>query len=187
MQSLSSKWHGNYLPEELASSWEPLCRADCECIFCCILTGNKQASSAASSYTTYPHERDRIPQKSNKRHHLLVKLGVCGISCKFWKTHNEDRLFHNVSALHMKLQSRLFVSLRMSFQKGQSRHETRKRDVVSARCWAGLQPMRNRFLLTQLSVWTVFSVIMLGHRGHLQQTQENWEISDKSCKTERLH
>lgn len=40
--------------------------------------------------------------------------------------------FNRVKVLFVKLRSRLFVSVRISCLGGQSRHETRKIDVVSA-------------------------------------------------------
>lgn len=79
----------------------------------------------------------------------ILKVTVC------------NGMFRKVCVLHVKLRSRLFVLCRMSCLRGRRRREPRKRDVASADCWAGSQPVRNRFLLTQLSVWTMFAVIML--------------------------
>lgn len=133
-------------------------------VFCCILMGNKHINQPLNIIFHYISTwKDQIPQKSKKRQQYicLIKLFARGISCKFWNTQSAWTVSQCVSAFHMKLKTRLFVSHRMSFLRAQSRHETRKRDVVSAHRWAGLQPMRNRFLLVQLSVWTVFAVIML--------------------------
>lgn len=133
-------------------------------VFCCILKWNKHINQTLNIIFHYvPTWKDQIAQKPNKRqqYNCVIKLFVHGISCKFWNTQWVWHVSQFLSAFHVKLRTRLFVLLRMSFLKGQSRHETRKRDVASAHRWTGLQPMRNRFLLTQLSVRTVFAVIML--------------------------
>lgn len=163
MQSLSSKWYGNQLPEELPTSWEPLFRADA-CVFCCILKGSKHTNRPWTSlFSTAAYKRDESHKIKQKATVFLSGITHCTWYFLYtrivnFETHNE---FHNVCVLHEKLRARLFVLLRMSCLTGQSRHETRKRDVASAHCWAGSQPMRNRFLLTQLSVWPMSAGIML--------------------------
>lgn len=175
MQSLSSKRYGNQIPEELPTSWEPLSRADAS-VFCSILRGNKHTNQPWTSlYTPATHKRTKSLKSQQQTFYLFLSHKTL---CTWWflytrivnfETHNEA-MFHSVCVLHVKLRARLFVLLRMSCVRGQSRHETRKRDVVSVHGWVGSQPMRNRFLLTQLSVWTMFAGILL------RKALEAWRV-----------
>lgn len=104
-------------------------------------------------YSPQHHIKGPNLSKSNKTQHYfcLIKPSTRCISCivNFGK-HNECRTFHNVCALHVRLRPRLFVLLRMSCLRRQSRHETRKGDVVPVLCWAANEE--------QIPVDTTFSV-----------------------------
>lgn len=118
---------------------------------------NRATKLWTSIFPVEPTLQDQVPQKINTSVFCLRVIYKWQIlKCTVF-----NGMFHNVCALHVKLKSRLFVWVRMSCLWGQSRHELRKRDVASVDCWAGSQPVRNRFLLTQLSVWTMFAVITL--------------------------
>lgn len=124
---------------------------------------NTQNRPWTSLFITAAHKRDESHKIRQKTTVFWSRITHCTWYFLYtrivnFETHNE---FHNVCVLHEKLRARLFVLLRMSCLTGQSRHETRKRDVASVHCWAVLQPMRNRFLLTQLSVWPMLAGIML--------------------------
>lgn len=165
------------------TSWEPPSGADAG-VFCLVFWREiNTQTNPEHHYSPQPHIKQpkslKTKQKttvflSHKTHCVWRFLRTRIVN---FETHNEPGTFHNVCVLDVKLRPRLFVLLRMSCLTGQSRHETRKRDVASVHCWAGSQPMRNRFLLTQLSVWTMLAGIMfrkaLGdiyskHRRHLR-------------------
>lgn len=138
------------------TSWESLSRADVG-VFCFTLEGNKQS-------TLYiPALKDQIPLEKSERQKKknsvfffllaspptlarVIFLYAKGRAC--FEAHNERGMFQKDGSggLNVKPSSRLFVLLRMSCLSGQSRHETRKRDVASVRgqrgtesCWHNFQ------------------------------------------------
>lgn len=113
-------------------SSDPLSKVDAS-VFCFILKGNKHTNRVWAHPIKGPHP------SATKRKLSLYTCGIFGTAN--FENGNESGKFPSVCALNVKLWSRLFVLLRMSFLKGKE---------MSAHRLAVSLPMRNRFLLTQL-------------------------------------
>lgn len=118
---------------ELATSWEPLSRADAR-VFCFILKGNTKQTNPENHYSPQPLIKGQKSLKIKQKATAFLSLKTLRTwyflyTRTFRKT---QKVFHNVCFLHVTLRFRHFVLLRISCLRGQSRHDSRKRDVA---CW----------------------------------------------------
>lgn len=130
--------------------------------------GNKHTNQPLTSlFTTAPHKRtNSLNIKQNKTVFLSHKTHW---TWHFIGTRILNFLRHNkyyVLVLH-EGQTLCFAKDVLSGRTKQTWNK--ERDVVSIHCWDDSQPMRNRFLLTQLLVWTMLAGVVL------QRTQ--WALS----------